>query len=297
MGAANFRSLANRAASFAGDSNSYALAAHSSSLNLSDLTMIAVVKPKAFYSGPCQNSQILSKGYPHNIPGNYGIGFTDNIYDYGDCSAFDATKQQLASQLGNNGGASTPLMPGNYLGLSDWYFLATTYGSGQINYYQVVMTPAQQFTNIQPIYSATSSSPVGTNAQPISLGRHLNPAYPYQFNGAMDEVILFNRALTTAEIQTVYNFIWAPPVSTSVDETSAGASAVELRHNGGLLALLNLNSTVRTVRVTNTAGQTIYRGTGAQVRSSIDLSTHRAQVLFVQIQSTEGIETIKFFND
>lgn len=259
--------------------------------------MIAVVRPKAFYSGLCQNSQILSKGYPHNIAGNYGIGYTDNIYDNGDCYAFDPTKQQLAAQLGYNGGVSNPLTPGNYVGVNEWYFLATTYGGGQIKYYQVVMTPAQQFTNIQPIFSATSSSPIGTNTQPISLGRHLNPAYPYSFNGAMDEVILFNRALTNAEIQTVYNFIWAPPVSTAVNELSGRASAVELHHNSGILTLHNLNSSVRAVRVTNTAGQILYQRSGAQMSNSIDLSTHRTQVLFMQIQSVEGVETIKFFND
>lgn len=298
----NFKSIPNAAALFNGNANSNALVPHSGTLNLNEVTMVAVVRPKGFYSALCQNSQILSKGFPHAIPGNYGIGFTDNIFDNGDCNAYNPNRQQLAAQFGNSNPANPALTPGNYIsGAGRWYFLATTFGGNQIRYYQVEMLPNQQFTNIQPIYSATTTSAgMGFNTQPVSIGYHLNPTFPYNFNGAIDEIVLFNRPLTGGEIQSVYDHIWGltnRPANTTGVESSPSMSAMELYHNSGIIRLHNLNSSARAVRVTNVAGQALFQGSGAQISNSIDLSMHRAQVLFVQIQFTDGVETIKFFND
>src|SRR4051812_30335856 len=66
--AQGFRNAPNKAMSFNGTSSS-ATIPHASILQPSAITMVAVVKMSGFYSGLCQTSQILLKGYPYGSSG------------------------------------------------------------------------------------------------------------------------------------------------------------------------------------------------------------------------------------
>ena len=204
VAANGFRNWLHKAGAFNGTS-SHSIVPNSSSLSPTEITMIAVVKFNGFYSGNCQNSQILSKGYPFYINGNYGLSTTDNIYDGGNCSNFDPNHQQLVNQFGNPMGSPSS---GNYVAANKWYFFAGSYGNNNQKYYQVAMDSNVYYSTISPIYSNVTNVSMGVNNQDISIGRHLNPSYPYWFNGLMDEVVLFNRVLSDAEIQSVYDYLW-----------------------------------------------------------------------------------------
>jgi gliding motility-associated-like protein len=199
-----FRSIQDKAMDFNG-TNSYAWVSSTTMLNPSQMTIIALVKNDGFYSGLCTSSEIISKGYPHFISGNYSFGFSDNVYD-GSCVAFNPQHHQLVSQF-NSWNNQPPA--GNYVQTGKWYFVAASYDGNTARYYQVEMDTAVFYSIIQPFYTLSgSSTPIGTNTQNVSIGRHLNPQYPYWFDGRMDELILFNKVLTDAEVHSVYEYLW-----------------------------------------------------------------------------------------
>ena len=199
-----FRSLPNKAMSFNGTS-SWSQVPNNTDLSPQQITIISLVKYNGFYSGTCQGNQIISKGYPYFIPGNYGLAATDNVYD-NSCNIYSPNFTQSASQYAN---ASYAITPGNYISLNTWYFIATSYDGNNAKIYQVVMDTAFHYSNIAPIYSFTGlNTPIGTNTQDISIGKHLNPTYPYWFNGSMDELALFRRVLSDSEVQNIYDYLW-----------------------------------------------------------------------------------------
>jgi hypothetical protein len=65
-------------------------------------------------------------------------------------------------------------------------------------------------------HSYSVSKKIGVNNQEVLLGRHGNPAYPYWFNGIMDEVRIYNRALNLMEIDSICS--QSNPQQTSIKE-------------------------------------------------------------------------------
>ena len=206
--AAGWRNKPNKSMAFNGTS-SYALIPNSSSLTPNAITMVALVKMDDYYSGACQISQILCKGAPGYISGQYSMGFSDNQYD-NDCNSYHANNEQLIGYFYNS--FNTPgAFPtsGNYVNTNNWFFVAIAYDGSQVKYYQAIMDSNNHLGNLTPIFTNTNvSSSFGASTQDISIGKHLNPPYPYWFNGKMDELTLFNRILTGSEIQSIYDYLW-----------------------------------------------------------------------------------------
>jgi len=203
--AAGFRNIPNVAMHFDG-STSYADVPDNSQLTLPKFTIVALVKFDHFYSGTCQESQIISKGFPYALPGEYGLGVTDNFYD-NSCSVYSPNYNQIDFQLDTI--SSLTILPGNYILPDTWYFLAVSYDSTNINTYQVIMDTTDFHSSISPLltYSGHTHGQDSISMD-ISIGRHMNPSYPYWFAGYMDELVLFNKALTPAELETVYTYLW-----------------------------------------------------------------------------------------
>lgn len=245
----SFRRLLNKAMRFNGTS-SYATVSHNSMLTPSSMTIISLVKFNGFYSGSCQMSQIISKGYPHFIAGNYGLGVGDNVYD-GSCSIFSPSNMQQNNQFANS---SPTLSAGNYTQANRWYFMATTYDGNTIKYYQRDMDTAVYYTSTPPIFSQSGlSTAIGTNTQDISIGRHLNPSFPYWVNGSMDELILFNRVLSDSEVHKVYQYLWGGINITTNDTMICGTNTMTVNYT-----VINpehfLPGNVFTVQLSNASG-------------------------------------------
>lgn len=101
---------------------------------------------------------------------------------------FYSTGSKMAFNNGGGIGASdTTLSTGG------WYHLGMTFDSGVVKFY-LNGEPDGGFT------STNSSNP--TNTQVLQLGGAYNGNY---FNGAMDEVALFNSVLTASEMLSIHN--------------------------------------------------------------------------------------------
>jgi Concanavalin A-like lectin/glucanases superfamily len=79
-----------------------------------------------------------------------------------------------------------------------WYNLIYTYGAGVGKFYL-------NGTLINTDTSAITFTPNLTN---LYIGRHDDSEYPYYFNGIIDEVRIYNRALNPCEVSYLNNLTY-----------------------------------------------------------------------------------------
>lgn len=284
-----FRNAVNTAMSFDG-STSYALVNHSLSLAPQDITMIALVKFNGWYSGSCQGSQIVSKGFPYFIQGYYGLSTSDHAFD-NDCNIFSPNNMLVEIQLANLTGNFPSL---NYIQTNQWYFMAATYGANNLKVYLVPMNTANHVNNISPIHNVNlAPGGFGTNTQNLSIGRHLNPTHPYWFNGAMDEVAMFNRALSQSEIQSVYDYLWQVVTIVQTPTNFCAGSSFNVNYTVNTLNYF-LAGNIFTVQLSDASGSfatpttigTLISSTSGTIPCNIPVGTPSGNGYRIRIVST-----------
>ncbi len=206
----DFRGRANKAMLFNGSSSSV-FVPDAPILNPDlEVSIVALVRSDSFYSGICQLSEIVAKGKQRLTPGHYYLGISDNRADGEDCYAYDATQMQAEHMFGL---VFTPQPPGHFVPAHTWYFIAATYNGQETNIYAVPMDPQMKLEGIAPYFIAPAGGNMGINTDPLTIGLHDMQLYPYWFNGAMDEVALFNRGLSNTEVYQVYSYLWGATLS------------------------------------------------------------------------------------
>src|SRR5690606_29169830 len=75
------------------------------------------------------------------------------------------------------------------------------------------------YANISAISSNVMATPLSSNTYDVRIGATQNPPFPYNLNGDIDEIVLFDKELTIAEIQSVYDYLWGGVLITAVDTT------------------------------------------------------------------------------
>jgi hypothetical protein len=172
----------NSAYLFNGTSN-FIRIPNSPTLNMANqISLCTMIRVNGFYGGTCHGNRVIMKGDADYLSGNYLIGYDDNPFT-------------------NGGNCNTPVNPNNenfnysnglfpFIQTNRWYSVVWTYdGTTSRLYVDCVLRGVLQI-NITTF----------TNTNDLFLGCLNSPAYPYWFNGAMDEVRIYNRALTPAEV-------------------------------------------------------------------------------------------------
>jgi hypothetical protein len=173
--------------------NNYMQIPNNSTLNFANkMSIVAWVKVTGFYAGTCHGNRIVMKGNTDNTPGNYYLTFDDNAYTNGQ-NCFITAPDVLHQ---NFYGYATNQTPGGYtphIQTNQWY--------------SVIFTSDGTTTNLYINCELKGSGPVGaatfTNAADLFFGNLNNPLYPYWFNGDLDEVRIYNRALNIAEVNVL----------------------------------------------------------------------------------------------
>ncbi len=165
-------------------STSYMQVSNSASLNPDSITIMAIVKVNGFFTGPCHANQILGKGWPDYADGFYCMRFTDTT----DCNAPAYTNgEHFEGQYGNNnplGSATGALADSNAIQTGQWYNVVYTYdGTKSRLYINGVLKD-----ELQKTIAFTA------NNQPLTIGKHLDPNFPYWFNGVIDEIRIYKKA-------------------------------------------------------------------------------------------------------
>ncbi len=167
----------NNACRFNGFS-SYMQTGNSRSLNPSSITLVALFKPTGFYGGI--TTRILMKGTDDQSNGDYYLGYQNNgaMYGlYGD------------GQFQSN----NPVSPQGTLQLNSWYKLVYTYGDGV----------GKLYVNDVLVNQANVTASFNHNISPLRIGTTGRPDFPYWFNGVIDEIRIYNIALSAKQVANV----------------------------------------------------------------------------------------------
>lgn len=174
--------------------NQYIRIKNSRSLNFSGpFSISAWVLVKGFYTGACHGNRIIMKGDTEYLDGNYMLGFDDNYYTNGNnCNNRVVDKSHQTFY----GAAISEVIPNpEFVQTGKWNLITYIYdGSNARLYVNCNLYGKGKLTN----YSFS-------NRYDLFFGRLNNDQYPYWFNGSLDEVRMYNRALTEEEIGILCN--------------------------------------------------------------------------------------------
>ena len=166
--------------------NQYIKIRNSSTLNFKKaITIAAWVNINGFYDGTCHGNRIIMKGIDNSTNGNYMLTYDDGHYTNGsNCSIKnpDNTHQTFYGvDLGKNN---------TFIKKSQWYFVVFT-SDGNVS---------KLYVNCDLISTEVAQQKNFSNQEDLFFGKMDNDQYPYWFNGVLDDVRIYNRALSSNEI-------------------------------------------------------------------------------------------------
>ena len=143
--------------------------------------------------GTCHGNRVISKGYNDYANGRYVLGYDDAPYYTGNqCNqVVQPNFQNFYGSYGNGQAASTGAYDlTQYITAGQWYKLAFTYNGNTCKIY------------VNGVLKNSFVKTVAFTPNPNSLffGRNEDVNYPYYFNGAIDEIKIYKRALSAAEV-------------------------------------------------------------------------------------------------
>ena len=176
-------------------SSSYMRVTNNASISPDNITIHAIVKLNGFYPGPCHVNQILGKGSPDNTNGIYTLRFSDYAANCSDPT--DSAHEYFAAGFGNGTVPTTANAKADtvYAKKGTWYAITYTYNG----------LTAKIYINGVLKGSSTATVPFTDNTNDLFIGRTEDAGFPYWFNGVIDEVRIYNRALPQAAIKALNN--------------------------------------------------------------------------------------------
>lgn len=171
--------------------NQYIKIRNSSSLNkmTKQITISCNVKVNGFYQGTCHWNRIINKGSDY-ASGNYWLGFCDDAYSKQACDVKNVDEKHQTfhgSSFYEDWGSGKA---NSFIKTDVWYNV--TYTCDGINNNLYVNC------NLIDTWKATTNGVI--NNADLYFGKLDNDQYPYWFNGVLDDVRIYNRALTSNEI-------------------------------------------------------------------------------------------------
>ena len=290
---AGWRGEVNGARKFDG-SSSFVQVANSATLTPQVITMLALVKFDGFYNGTCQINQIVAKGTNGGYSGYYSLEVADQLYDQ-NCNQYNPNQEMPEGFLGQAAYSSVPPTPPVQIG--KWYFLALTYDGSIATCYQAIMdSTTGRPTVITPNWAVTTTGGLlGSNTNDLTIGNTLNSQYPYWFNGTMDEVAIFNRPLTNAEVLSAYQYLWGN--SLAVNDVSMREAGIKCHISNGLLQLNTIDGDgIGEVTMYNMAGQKLTAGHYTSHAATIDVTALPKEMLFIKVARKGAVATLKAVN-
>jgi hypothetical protein len=169
--------------------NNYIDIPNNPSINFGQKISLCVwVRPTGFYYGTCHGNMIISKG-DFSDPGYYNLEYDDNLYtNSNNCNGGlpDTLHEAFGGTLAPE--ATPYIIPGQ------WYSVVYT-NDGDT---------AKVYINCQLRVAYPSSATTFANAFDLFFGENSNnnTNYPYWFNGDLDEVRIYNRAIDQDEVSS-----------------------------------------------------------------------------------------------
>lgn len=169
---------------------SYMKVPNSVSLNPKEqITLMGIVKMNGFYSGTCHGNQIFQKGTVDQDQGVYCLRITTMTSD---CYAnIDTSKEVPYAFYGDYGHSAGMLGNSNFVNTNTWMTIIFTY-DGQVS---------KLYMDGQLAKTVSGSAMFNPNSNDLFIGRAESSIYPYWWNGTIDEIRIYNKALCEGAVK------------------------------------------------------------------------------------------------
>lgn len=177
--------------------SSYMEVKNKKSINPLKISLYALVKPTGFYQGTCHGNRILSKGYDDNAYGRIDLGFDDQAYyNYGGCEMPVANKfENFYGSYGDGSNATGANDLTEYIKTGEWYSLVYTFDG----------VYSKMYVNGVLVQKVNKYTTFNANTNDLFIGRNEDVNYPYYFKGTIDEIRIYKRVLSPAQVLELYN--------------------------------------------------------------------------------------------
>jgi hypothetical protein len=163
--------------------SSYMTVANNASLNPANITLMAIVKLNGFYTGSCHGNQIIMKGQRDQDMGVYSMRIIDAAI--GCAVPLDTTTEAPLAFYGD-GGIYDVVREPQPIHTNQWLTIIYTYDGFQ----------AKLFVNGQLQSMTTSTALFTINSEDVFIGAAEYPSFPFWFNGVIDEIRIYNQAVS-----------------------------------------------------------------------------------------------------
>ena len=159
----------------------------------SQVSLVAWVKPMGFYYGLCHGNSVIMKGDDGDYPGRYLIRFEDGQYlNSNNCSV------AIPDTIHENYWGTGAFQVGGYSPVvtkDQWICVTYTYDG----------TNAKIYLNCELVMDKFSPGYTFTNPYDLFIGKaNANMvAFPYWFNGDLDDIRIYDRPLNKEEVDSL----------------------------------------------------------------------------------------------
>ncbi|GAA0563850.1 LamG domain-containing protein [Chitinophaga japonensis] len=179
---------ANNAYLFNG-SSSYMRVTQNAGLNPANITIMAIIKVNGFYPGLCHGNDIVTKGFDRS-DGFYCLRFSDNADCYAPADTnihifYGAYGDKIFTPTG-----SSAVGDSSFVRTGQWYTVIYTYDG----------VDSKLYINGALKKTFRRTAVFTPNNADVYIGRSENSQYPFWFNGVIDEVRIYNRAVSASEV-------------------------------------------------------------------------------------------------
>lgn len=184
---------ANNAYLFNGAS-SFMRVANSASLNPGNaITLMAIVKMNGFNNGFCHGNQVLNKGRKDDTTGVYSLRVADLVSD---CYIMgDTSKETAFGFYGDVSHRAKVQDVNNFVRSGEWVTMTFTYDGLVSKFY--INGQLRGVSEGNAVFTPTASA--------LLIGRAEDDAHPYWWNGAIDEIRIYNKALAQEAVKQLNN--------------------------------------------------------------------------------------------
>jgi hypothetical protein len=170
--------------------SSYMKVKNSASLNPSKISLVAIVKPNGFYTGLCESNQILGKGWNDYVNGFYHMRFQDLASDCNPSTTPPTNNERFLAGYGDLSQRTGSISDTVKVQLNQWYTVIYTYDGYE----------SRLYVNGKVENISVKKAAFTPNVLDLFIGSHGDPQYRYFFNGVIDEIRIYNKALCAEQV-------------------------------------------------------------------------------------------------
>ena len=253
-------------------------------------SICARIKIDGFYSGTCHGNTILDRGQLSPVgTGTYALYFSD-LASGANCGDVVDTTQECF--LTGATATSAPLSPASttafnyspHIVTNKWYNVVGTFND----------TVYKLYVNDTLVNTATITTPgvpIGATTEGLSIGYDTYDSiggYPYQFKGIIDDIKLFNRALSGTEVHGYTTGIQ------SVDRQAEITIYPNPAHNS--ISIRNAQNS--TLNMYNVLGGKVYEGNINNANEQLNIEHLAPGTYLTQFIAADGSSfSLRFIKD